>query len=155
MTTEDTALIVATSAAVIALFATAFSGWQAIIARNSQKTANERCLVEWESASWPEPGIVELRSKGPDDARRVWARITIDGRSVEQGARRIRQGQALRFLYSELAVAWEVDDLLRAGQGGEFNNAMSVSWGAVITWQSRYGRPREERASGILRRRER
>jgi hypothetical protein len=140
------------SAIVIAFLAAAFTGWQAIIAHRSRVSSTERALVEWEPPEWPEPEVIEIRSKGPDEARRVWARLTVKGESVEVRARRVRQGQALRFTMPGLGVEWELHALLEPRGGEDWDWSGAFGYGGVITWRSRYGRQGEDRLNGIVRR---
>lgn len=151
MDTADIALLIASAAALISLVAAIFSGWQAYGADQTRKSENERGLVEWEPATWPEPEVVELRSMGPDDAREVWARMTIKGRTVEEKAKHIRKGDVLRFTFPELSADWQTFELLRAGHGEQWRDLSVFEWGAVTTWQSRYGKPAEHRQSGVMR----
>jgi len=144
------ALAVSILASVIALIAAGFTGWQAITAHRSRKAETERGLVEWETATWPEATFVEIRSKGPDDAWKVWARLTADGHSVTCKSKRVRPGEVLRFEVPSLAVAWEVHGLLSIHEGEQWDDVSAFQWGALITWRSRYGRPSAARPDGMM-----
>jgi DeoR/GlpR family transcriptional regulator of sugar metabolism len=49
------------------------------------------------TAKWVAAYSIEIRSNGPDVARRVWARLDIEGVRDEQKVRRIHPGETLRF----------------------------------------------------------
>lgn len=151
MSVAGWALLVSALATLIALVAAAFSGWQALTAHRTRMADNERALVDWQPASWPEAGIVEIRSNGPDDALNVWARLTVRNIPVEVKVPRIRKGEALRFEVPQVASLWQAPD--SAFTFGTVTNVTNAfTWGAVITWRSRWGRPGEARPGGAVQR---
>jgi hypothetical protein len=132
--------VLAWSAIVVAILAAVFTGWQAWTAHRSRRADADLSLVEWEPAEWPSEETIEVRSKGPDDALRVWARITVDGLSVEAKARRIRQGDALRFTVPNLGGYWLHHLSLAPAAGAAQIETAAFQYGLVIRWRTRYGK---------------
>jgi hypothetical protein len=101
---------------------------------------NEGTLVEWAPAEWIAADTIEIRSNGPDKARRVWARLNIDGIQYVRRARRIGPGDALRFDISGKQVSWDWHER-NASRAGELHApSTAFYYGGLITWYNRYGR---------------
>ncbi|HEY4226030.1 MAG TPA: hypothetical protein VGM70_09470 [Pseudolysinimonas sp.] len=149
-------VLLAWVAIAVALAAAGFTFWQAFTAHRNRLSANERTLVEWAPGDWVEPLVVEVASKGPDEARDVWAVMTIQNREIEVKLPRVRRGDTLRFPLPEASGAekmWnEAAD--RAPRPGEIFDELSMfSYGLRIAWHSPLGRPDDVRATGDIRRR--
>jgi len=140
-------------AIVVALLAAAFTGWQAAIAFQTRRAANDRASVEWAAPEWVAANTIELRSNGPVEARDVWARLTIDGVSYEQTGKLVRQGEALRFKISGKRVSWDWHVHEAPADGEPFNDGAAFYWGPWMNWVSRRGTPQEIRTSGAIMRR--
>lgn len=147
------ALTVAIVAGVIALAAAAFSAWQAYTAHKVRMADNHRALVEWEPATWPSPEVVEIKSKGPDTAWEVWARLTLNGEVVEVREDIIHEGDSLKFSVPALAESWDLHRRLAVRGDEPWVDVTAFYWGVVITWKSRYGRSDGARPEGSMRRR--
>jgi hypothetical protein len=123
----------------VAVVAAAFSGWQAWISHRARRSAADDALIEWEPAEWIDADTIELRSKGPDDAFRVWGRITIDGKPIEGRARRIRQGEALRFTVPHLGGYWLHLLSLHPGSVGTQYETAAFHYGLLVRFRTRLG----------------
>jgi len=149
--------VIAWLALVVAVAAAGFSGWQAWTANRNRRTANERALVEWAHGKWVEPEVIEVRSNGPDEAREVWARMTVAYRDIEVTAARVRRGDVLRFKLPEGSKVREMWDQLEARKplddGHDWSVVEVFSYGLRLTWHSPLGTPSSANMTGQITRR--
>lgn len=127
-------------ALTVAIAAASFTAWQALTAHWTRLADNEFSIVEWASAEWVAADVVEIRSNGPDVARRVWARLTIEGVAYQQRARRLRPGDALVFAISGHQVSWDWHEQQRPGRDEPSTVGTAFYYGGLISWRNRYGR---------------
>ncbi len=147
------ALVVSIVAAGIAILAAIFAGWQALSAHWTRMADNEGTLVEWAPAEWTAADTIEIRSNGPDVARRVWARFNVDGAQYEQKMRSLRPGESLRFHASGLNASWDWHVAQAPTEGEQYNDSTAFTYGGLLTWRNRYGRRFSLPIEGYMRRR--
>jgi hypothetical protein len=134
------ALSVSIGAAVVALIAAGFAGWQAITAHRSRLAENEGTVVEWQPAEWISADTVLIASDGPDDARKVWGRLNIDHRKYIARASRVRPGGSLKFSITGWQSSWDWGVRNRPEDGEQWTRTTAFSYGGLIVWRNRYGR---------------
>lgn len=134
------ALWVSIPAAIVAFAAAGFALWQAITAHWARLGGNEGTLVEWAPAEWIAADVLEISSNGPDVARRVWARLNVNGQRDVQTARRLHPGEALRFKVSGEQVSWDWHARQAPAKGEQHTPSTAFYYGGLITWRNRYGR---------------